>query len=79
MNARGSLPEGHLWMEVAEKGWGKGKDVQVRYIPQPCMLCQSPPCAAAAIDRAATIRPDGIVIFDPVKSKGQKQIVAACP
>jgi Fe-S-cluster-containing dehydrogenase component len=33
----------------------------------------------AATDGAVRKRPDGIVIIDPVKSKGQKQIVDACP
>jgi tetrathionate reductase subunit B len=72
-------PEGHLWMQVAEKEWGEGKDVQVRYVPEPCQLCQDPPCVAAAKDGAATLRQDGIVTFDPVKSVGQKQIVDSCP
>lgn len=34
---------------------------------------------AAAKDGAVYKRPDGIVIVDPEKSKGQKQIVDACP
>ena len=33
----------------------------------------------AAKDGAVTKREDGIVLIDPVKSKGQKQIVDACP
>jgi Fe-S-cluster-containing dehydrogenase component len=70
---------GHLWMFVAEKEWGKGVDVKVRYIPQPCMLCEKPPCVPAATDGAAYKRADGIVIFDLQKSKGQKQIVDSCP
>lgn len=72
---------GHFWIMVAEKVWGKAADasVKVRYIPQPCMLCDKPPCVAAAQNGAAYKRPDGIVIFDLIKSKGQKQIVDACP
>ena len=72
-------PEGHMWMQVAEKEWGKGANVQVRYIPQPCMLCDKPPCVTAATNGAAYKRPDGIVLFDPVKIKGQKQVVDSCP
>jgi NAD-dependent dihydropyrimidine dehydrogenase PreA subunit len=34
---------------------------------------------AAATGGAIYKRPDGIVIIDPVKSKGQQQIVNACP
>ena len=32
-----------------------------------------------AQNKAVYRRPDGIVIIDPVKAKGQKQIVVACP
>ena len=70
---------GHLWMSVAEKESGKGVNVKVEYIAQPCMLCDKPPCVTAATGGALYKRPDGIVIIDPVKSKGQQQIVAACP
>src|SRR5215813_10248565 len=37
------------------------------------------PCIKAARDGAITKRDDGIVIIDPVKAKGQKQLVDACP
>jgi tetrathionate reductase subunit B len=74
-------PAGDFWMQVTAKEWGKAADAstKVRYLPQPCMLCDKPPCAAAATGGAATKRPDGIVIFDLNKSKGQKQIVGGCP
>jgi tetrathionate reductase subunit B len=72
---------GHFWMFVEEKIWGKAADAstKARYIAEPCMLCDDPPCVKAATDGAAYKRPDGIVIIDPVKSKGQQQIVDSCP
>ncbi len=72
---------GHLWVSVVEKESGKAVDVstKVKYIAEPCMLCDKPPCVAAAKNGAAYMRPDGIVLFDLGKSKGQKQIVDACP
>jgi tetrathionate reductase subunit B len=71
---------GHFWMIVGEKEWGSnGPNLKVRYIAEPCMLCDDPPCVKAATDGAAYKRPDGIVIIDPVKSKDQKQIVDSCP
>jgi tetrathionate reductase subunit B len=72
---------GHFWMSVVEKVWGKAADMSVhaRWIAEPCMMCDNPPCVTAATGGAATKRPDGIVLFDPVKSVGQKQIVDACP
>jgi Fe-S-cluster-containing dehydrogenase component len=68
-------------MFVGEKVWGKAADAstKVRYIAEPCMLCDNPPCVTAAKDGAAYKRSDGVVIFDLQKSKGQRQIVDSCP
>jgi Fe-S-cluster-containing dehydrogenase component len=43
------------------------------------MECDDPPCMKVATGEAVYKRPDGIVIIDPVKSKGQQKIVDACP
>jgi tetrathionate reductase subunit B len=70
---------GQLWVSVAEMESGKGANVKVQYVSEPCMQCENPPCVTAAKNGAAYKRPDGIVILDIEKSKGQKQIVDACP
>jgi NAD-dependent dihydropyrimidine dehydrogenase PreA subunit len=44
-----------------------------------CNHCDDAPCMKAARDGAVRKRDDGIVIIDPEKAKGQKQIVEACP
>ncbi|HUI95990.1 MAG TPA: 4Fe-4S dicluster domain-containing protein, partial [Xanthobacteraceae bacterium] len=41
--------------------------------------CDDAPCIKAARDGAIRKRDDGIVLIDPVKAKGQKQLVDACP
>jgi NAD-dependent dihydropyrimidine dehydrogenase PreA subunit len=43
------------------------------------MHCENAGCIKVAKDNAVYRRPDGIVIIDPVKAKGQKQIVSGCP
>jgi ferredoxin len=43
------------------------------------MHCESAPCIKAAANGEIYRRPDGIVIVDPVKSKGRKNLVNACP
>jgi NAD-dependent dihydropyrimidine dehydrogenase PreA subunit len=43
------------------------------------MQCDNPGCMKAASGGAVYKRPDGIVIIDPEKAKGQKDIVNACP
>jgi Fe-S-cluster-containing dehydrogenase component len=70
---------GHYWMNIKEIERGQYPQVKVAYIPIPCMQCEDAPCVAAALDGAVYRRPDGIVVIDPVKAKGQRQIAAACP
>jgi Fe-S-cluster-containing dehydrogenase component len=70
---------GHFWLRMIEKERGKYPKVKVAYTPLLCMHCENPSCVAAAENKAVYKRPDGIVIIDPEKAKGQKQIVTACP
>lgn len=69
---------GQYWIFVDEIERGQFPNVKGTFVPQPCMLCEDPLCVEAAKNDAAYKRDDGIVIFDPQKSKGQKQIVTAC-
>ena len=71
---------GQYWMNIVE--WERGDNtrrIKTATVPTPCSHCDNPACMAAARDGAVYKRPDGIVIIDPEKSKGQKQIVEACP
>jgi NAD-dependent dihydropyrimidine dehydrogenase PreA subunit len=43
------------------------------------MQCETPACERVALNGAVYRRKDGIVLIDPEKSKGQRQIVEACP
>ena len=70
---------GMNWMKVLEKERGQYPKVKVAYTPVTCMHCENAACIKAARDNAVYRRPDGIVIIDPVKAKGQKQIVSGCP
>ncbi|HUI61393.1 MAG TPA: 4Fe-4S dicluster domain-containing protein [Steroidobacteraceae bacterium] len=53
--------------------------VDVTYVPTMCNHCDNAPCIKAAGDGAIRKREDGIVIIDPVKAKGRKDLVEACP
>jgi Fe-S-cluster-containing dehydrogenase component len=71
---------GQFWMDIRE--WERGDNsrrIKTATVPTPCSHCQDPACMKVAKDGAVYKRPDGIVIIDPVKAKGQKQIVDACP
>jgi Fe-S-cluster-containing dehydrogenase component len=72
-------PQGHNWLEIQRKERGAYPLVEARFMPVMCNHCDRPPCMGAARNGAVRKRPDGIVIIDPEKSKGQKQIVEACP
>lgn len=52
--------------------------VDVAYTLRTCQHCDTPACAQAAPD-AVTKRSDGIVVIDPLKARGRRDLVAACP
>jgi Fe-S-cluster-containing dehydrogenase component len=70
---------GQYWMNLKETERGRYPKVKVAYSPIPCMHCREAPCIEQAKNNAVYRRPDGIVIIDPVKAKGQKQLIDACP
>lgn len=70
---------GHSWIEIRQKVRGKSPLVDVAYLPVMCQHCDDAPCIKAAKNNAVTKRADGIVIIDPAKSKGQKELVDSCP
>ena len=71
---------GQYWMNIVE--WERGdseRRIKTATVPTPCSHCENPACMAAGKDGAVYKREDGVVIIDPEKAKGQKQIVEACP
>lgn len=71
--------KGHTWIKLNEVEQGEGTKIKVDYIPIMCQHCEDLPCAAPAPAGAVYRRADGIVIIDPVRAKGCKSIVNACP
>lgn len=70
---------GHHWLDIRRKERGTYPLVEARFMPVMCNHCDDAPCMKAARDGAVRKRPDGIVIIDPERSRGQRQIVDACP
>jgi Fe-S-cluster-containing dehydrogenase component len=68
---------GHRWMNIERGERGQYPLVMTRYLPKPCMHCDAAPCLTA--DGAVYKRDDGLVIIDPVKAKGRREIVDSCP
>jgi Fe-S-cluster-containing hydrogenase component 2 len=53
--------------------------IDVAYVPTMCNHCDDAPCMKADKTGAIRKREDGIVLIDPEKAKGQKNLVDACP
>lgn len=67
------------WLRVQEVEYGTDSKVKVDYIPILCQHCNNPACGRGTPEGAVYTRDDGIVVFDPEKSKGLKSIVNNCP
>ncbi len=69
---------GQDWMKIIPKERGQFPKVKQDYIAVPCMQCEAPGCMSGS-DGAVYKRADGIVMIDPKKAKGQKDLVSKCP
>lgn len=70
---------GHLWCRVDQRERGRVPVVRVSYTPVFCGMCDDAACLKAAENGAVYRRDDGLVVIDPQKAKGQRQIAKACP
>jgi Fe-S-cluster-containing dehydrogenase component len=70
---------GHRWINIMRKERGQNPLIDVAYRPTPCMHCDDAPCIKNSPEGAVYKRPDGIVIIDPEKAKGKRDIVKSCP
>jgi len=70
---------GHRWIDIQRKERGQYPKVDVVYLPTPCMHCEDAPCVKESKDGAVYKRDDGIVLIDPEKAKGRKDILDTCP
>jgi Fe-S-cluster-containing dehydrogenase component len=70
---------GHRWMNVRRKERGQFPLTQVAYLPLPCQHCGDAPCIKDSPEGTIYRREDGLVIIDPEKARGHKEIVATCP
>ncbi|MDR1573379.1 MAG: carboxypeptidase regulatory-like domain-containing protein [Clostridiales Family XIII bacterium] len=70
---------GQFWCKVEEHVRGTVPKVRIHYTAKLCNHCENAPCISASKNGAVYRRDDGLVIIDPVKSAGQRQLVSACP
>jgi Fe-S-cluster-containing dehydrogenase component len=69
---------GHKWINILYRERGRSPMVDAAYLPTMCNHCDNAPCVAKG-GGAVVKRPDGIVIIDPERAKGRKDLVDACP
>lgn len=65
-------------IRILRRVQGQAPMVQTTYLPVMCNHCDDAPCMKVGGD-AIRKRDDGLVIIDPVKAKGRRDIVGACP
>ncbi|NLE11835.1 MAG: oxidoreductase [Actinobacteria bacterium] len=70
---------GQFWNKVINIERGTVPKVQVTYHHTICQHCEEAPCIEACSAHAIYRRPDGIVIIDPEKCRGNQMCIAACP
>ena len=71
---------GHKWIDIKQKERGEAPFLDIAYVPTMCNHCDNGPCIeAAGDDGSIRKRADGIVIVDPERAKGRKDLVDACP
>lgn len=69
---------GHRWVDILQKERGQAPMIDIAFVPVMCNHCDNAPCVAKG-GGAVVKRSDGIVIIDPDKAQGRKDIAASCP
>lgn len=69
---------GQFWWKVDQRTRGSVPKVRVTYVAHGCNHCELCPLVEMAPE-VVYRRDDGLVIIDPEKAKGHKELVEACP
>ncbi len=77
--ARPQPDTGQFWNKVINLERGTVPKVMVTYHHSICQHCEDAPCMKACPQEAIYRRPDGIVIIDPEKCRGNQLCLEACP
>ena len=69
---------GHHWIDILQKERGQAPMIDIAFVPVMCNQCDNAPCVAKG-GGAVVKRDDGIVIIDPDKARGRKDLTETCP
>ena len=67
------------WLRVVPEVSGSGAEVKMRYVPQPCVQCDDPPCVRVCPVHATYLGEEGIVAQIYSRCIGCRYCMAACP
>ncbi len=70
---------GDLWFTLERHERGKIPMIDVTHYTDTCHQCDNAHCVDSDKTGAITKRKDGIVVIDPVKAKGNRDLVSTCP
>ena len=70
--------QGESTIRIRRRVQGSAPMVETVYLPVMCNHCDNAPCQKVGGD-AISKRDDGIVIIDPVKARGRRDIAKSCP
>jgi molybdopterin-containing oxidoreductase family iron-sulfur binding subunit len=77
--AENKLPPGVVYRPVLDQEIGTYPNVTRRFMPRPCMQCDSPPCTDVCPVGATWKREDGIIEIDYEQCIGCRYCLTACP
>lgn len=77
--AENKLPPGVVYRPVVTEESGEYPNVQLRFLPRPCMHCDNPSCTPVCPVKATWKRPDGVVVVDYERCIGCRYCLNACP
>lgn len=77
--AENQLPPGVVYRPVVQEEVGTYPNVRRRFLPRPCMQCESPPCTPVCPVGATWRRADGVVAIDYERCIGCRYCLTACP
>jgi Fe-S-cluster-containing dehydrogenase component len=77
--AENKLPPGVVYRPVVIREFGEYPNVQLRFLPRPCMQCENPSCVPVCPVKATWKRPDGVVVIDYDKCIGCRYCLNNCP
>jgi molybdopterin-containing oxidoreductase family iron-sulfur binding subunit len=77
--AENQLPPGVVYRPVVQEEVGTYPNVRRRFLPRPCMQCESPPCTPVCPVGATWRRADGVIAIDYERCIGCRYCLTACP